>query len=213
MKWPFKIIIITLLFGPVTVLGKDFDSILECLGQEELSLHKNHQLGPVYTLNQTLVNQLAAIGGTALKPKLLREVCESKRLPPSVKLIEILMLKGVHAFQIQKRADESEHFHKMRMGNYETLLSELPHIFYSYLASLQALTPYPFCLQEKIPELNYFTERLQHLEDEVPSDRLIDDRAKLKKVFAGLRRYKSILTECSLLQKELEKKRSRKANP
>lgn len=205
--------IIALLFGPVTALGDDFNSILACLGREELSLHKGHQLGPVYTLNQTLVNQLAAIGDTTLKDKYLKEICESKSLPPSVRLIEVLMLRGVDAFDTRQREDETEHFHKMRMGNYETLLSELPHVFYSYLASLQALTPYPFCLKEKIPELNYFTQRLQHLEDEISSERLIDDKPKLKKVFQGLRRYPTILTECSLLQKELEKKRSRKTNP
>lgn len=213
MKWPLKTMIIALLFGPVTALSDDFDSILGCLGREELSLHKDHQVGPVYGLNQTLVNHLASIGETALKPQLLIEVCESKSLPPSVRLMEVLMLRGVQAFDTSKKPDETEHFHKMRMGNYETLLSELPHIFYSYLASLQSLTPYPFCLQEKIPELNYFTQRLQHLEDEVSSERLIDDKPKLKKVFEGLRRYGNILAECSLLQKELQKKRGRKTNP
>lgn len=213
MKWPVKTIIIALLFGPVTALSDEFNSILACLGQEELSLHQGHQFGPVYTLNQTLVNQLAAIGDTTLKTKYLKEICESKSLPSSVRLIEVLMLKGFHAFDTSQREDETEHFHKMRIGNYETLLSELPHIFYSYLASLQSLTPYPFCLKEKIPELNYFTQRLRHLEDEISPKDLIDDKPKLQKVFQGLRRYRTILTECSLLQKELEKKRGRKTNP
>lgn len=212
MNWPFKILIITLLFGPVTGLSDEFDSILGCLGREEQSLHKRHQQGPVYNLNQILVNQLASIGDTSLKPELLKEVCRSKSLPQSVRLIEVLMLRGMKAFDTRQKKNESDNFHEMRLGNYETLLSELPHIFYSYLASLQSLTPYPYCLNEKIPELNYFTQRLQHLEDEVPTEQLIDDKQKLKQIFLGLRSYKNVLEECSILQKKLEKKRSRKSN-
>lgn len=214
MNWPSKIlIIIALLFGPVTAWSEDFGSLLACLGREELGLHKKHQHGPIYSLNQTLVNHIASIGETHLKPHFKNKVCSSQDLPSSVRLIEVLLLEGMQSFDLEQKEGETEHFLKMRLGNYETLLSELPHIFYSYLASLQALTPYPYCLKEKIPELNYFTKRLRYLEEEIPMERLIDDKEKLKKVFRGLRRYNDILVECSLLQKELEKKRSRKTNP
>lgn len=213
MKQIIRFLIIALLFGPVTGQSAEFDSILTCLGQEELKLHKNHQLGPVYILNQTLINELAAIGQVPIKKKYLQDICEAKRLPISVRLIESILIERDNMFITERQPDETEHFLKMRLSNLDTLINETPHILYRYLAALQAQTPYPHCLNEKIPHLKEFTHRMRHLEEDFPIEKLMSDKKVLRSIFSRLRNYSTILQECALLEVERVKQSGRKTNP
>jgi hypothetical protein len=169
--------------------------ILKCLGIEELILHKKKLTGPLYSLNQKFINEMSSWGQVNIKKSQLTDICESKVFSPSVNLLRHFLLYGESFFEI-KTYQRTESNIAMQKSLLNSLLLKVPSIFFSYLASLQGLADDPHCLNEKIPELNYYIYQFKYLEDEISFKDLLKDKQKLGKIFVKIQNLDSILRSC-----------------
>lgn len=168
--------------------------LLKCLGKEELGFHLKKDTGPNYKLNQHFINSMAGANDIQLRSGYYKKICENS-VTPSVNLLRELLLNGLKIFLI---TEDEENFREQArkltvLGNVE---EDLPHLFFKYLASLQALTDDPHCLKKAIPEVSYFTEKVFFLEEDVPRNRLLNEKGKIRILFNKLGSIGTILKKC-----------------
>jgi hypothetical protein len=188
----------------MTLQNIQANELLKCLGKEELKIHQKKSTGPIYQLNQTFTNAVAAASEIDIKKKYLDKICKSKQNSTSVSFIKVALLEGIKIYKSNNLVDEK--LKAMQLYNIENFNNKIPLVFFKYLSQLQALTTYPHCFNENIPEIPYYLERYKYLQDEYEATRLMNDKAKIKSIFAKLNKLDSILKKCNKKQKELEAK-------
>ncbi len=176
--------------------------ILTCLGKEELQLHKSKNTGPVYNLNQTLVNQIATIPNLVISAENTREVCQNKDFGPSLALLRLILLEGGSLFTIKKNVVG----HGLAVGQLGTFIESAPHIMFNYLNEVQALMPYAYCLTNEVPEVQYFYDRYKYLEEDLNSPQLLKDKSKVNGIFKKIKNLDKIIKSCKKTAEALEKK-------
>lgn len=175
--------------------------LLKCLGREELVIHKMKMTGPIYKLNQLFITELSSWGGIQLKSSQIEKICANDDFTPSVNLMRGLLIDGGKIFEMKSGASNAN-LRALNEGRVQALLNRIPHIFFRYLSDLQAISSYPHCLNEKIPELAFYLTRFKYLEEEYSVQELIKDKVKLNSIFSKIKRLDSILKECEDLQKK-----------
>ncbi len=175
------------------------ETLLICLGREEEAYHRAKNTGAAYQVNQKLIAKLTTSGSVRPKPRYLRKICHSKDFGPSVEFLRVVLLEGSKVFASPRSG--SVHLDAQNKSNIQTLYAETPHLFFSYLSSLQSLAPHAQCLARAIPEINYFIERYKYLETDYSTGQLVDDRAKITRIFEKLKGLDGIIDGC---QKELQ---------
>ncbi len=172
--------------------------LIHCLAQEELIIHEQKFGGALYRLNQTLINELVSWNDIHLKPRYVRNVCSSGDFSPSVKLLEIILIRGEEVFDIDfdetTLADDGLRGYQIQ--EVRSFVERLPHIFFQYMGDLQLLARNPRCFQSHLPELKYFYERFQYLETHLNSESLIEEKGKLRSIFFKLKQIDSIIEDC-----------------
>ncbi len=166
--------------------------ILQCLGQEELMLHKTKNTGPVYNLNQTLVNQIATIPNLVVSDRDIKIICENKDYGPSLSLIRLMLLEGRSIFSIKKDAVG----HGLAIGQLGTFVEQSPHIMFNYLNEVQALMPTAHCLTDEIPEVQFFYDRYMFLEEDLNGRQLLKDKKRLNAIFKKINHLDRIIKNC-----------------
>ena len=116
-----------------------------------------------------------------------------------------LLIEGGRIFEM-KLDIKSASMKALNEGRIESLIDTIPHIFFSYLSDLQAMSSYPHCLKEKIPELDWYLTRFKYLEEEYPVKELIKDKVKLNSIFAKIKRLDAIMKDCEKLQQKSMRK-------
>jgi hypothetical protein len=192
-----SILIATILFPQQKAHGLD---VLECLGAEELILHKKKLTGPLYTLNQRFINELSSWGKIHIKPKELTKICTSQEFSPSVNLLRHFIIFEKSFFEVSTYKKTISEI-ALQKSLINSLMSKIPNIFFNYLSSLQALAENPKCLNLKVPELNYFIYQFKYLEDEIPTKFLLKNKSKLSSIFNKIRDLDVILKSCSEISK------------
>lgn len=204
--------IISLLILLILPLGSSEASpktLLHCLGQEELQIHRSKTDGPLTELNKTLVNEIVSIGNLELKPAMLAQVCSnSATLSPSLKFLRVALINGERIFEHSK--DQRDPLEGLKDASIKGFMDNLPHIFFKYLSALQGLSSYPQCLFTQLPELKYFLERFHYLEEDFPVAKLLEDKTKIERIFKGLEKLDDIYQECEGLQKKINDSRPTK---
>ncbi|MBC97271.1 MAG: hypothetical protein CME63_05945 [Halobacteriovoraceae bacterium] len=174
--------------------------ILICLGQEELQLHKTKNKGPVYNLNQTLINKLATIPNIIVSKKHTEMICNNKDYGPSISLLRLILLEGKSLFKIKKNVAG----HGLAVGQLGNFIESAPHIMFDYLNEVQGLMPTAYCLTTHIPEVQFFYDRYKYLEEDLSGFQLIEDKNRLDQIFKKMKRVDIIMDQC--------KKKKSKAN-
>ena len=141
-------------------------SILACLGQEELKIHRSGTEGPVYQLNRAFVDMFSKAKTPLISSVAVQEICRSKDFSPSVSLLRYLLLRGDR---------------------------RVPRIFFDYLSGLQGLAPAASCLPQKLPHFSYLSERYRHLG---PSAILKGEDERIRELFDGLKNLDAIFKKC-----------------
>ena len=180
--------------------------ILVCLGDEELKLHKSKNMGPIYNLNQTLVNQIATIPNLVVSRKNTLEICHNKDFGPSLSLLRLILLKGGSIFNIKKNVAG----HGLAVGQLGTFVESAPHIMFNYLNEIQALMPYAYCLSNEVPEVQYFYDRYKYLEEDLNGGQLLKDKKKVKAIFKKIKNLDKVIENCKATAKALEEKAKQK---
>lgn len=198
--------LISLLILLIMPLGSSEASpktLLHCLAQEELQIHRSKTSGPLTELNQTLVNEIVSIGNIELKPEFFGQICSDKPpFTPSLKFLHVALTYGERIFE-QSR-DKNDPLEGLKDASIKGFMNDVPHIFFKYLSALQGLSSYSQCLFTQIPELKFFLERFHYLEEDFPVKKLLEDKDKIERIFKGLTKLNAIYAECEGLQKSIK---------
>ncbi len=188
----------------ITILGLTFSlsswagfkqTLLTCLGKEEASIHKNHLEGPLYTLNQQLINEVINLDEVPIKKQYLDQICASKSdFSPSVNFLRILLVEGKKIFDADSNSPDSSA--QMRIYAIDSLTAHSPGIFFAYLSSLQAMAKTPACLDKKLPDLALLMDRFRYLETELTVEELLKEKERIHRIFNGLKKFDDIMKEC-----------------
>lgn len=178
------------------------DTLLSCLGNEELKIHKKKVIGPIFRLNQHFVNKFASFSNIHIKKTHLLNICNDKSFSPSVALLKMILLKGIDLYIISKNE-----FQKAQdLATIESFITEIPHTFFSYLASLQNEASTPDCLPKRVKNMQYFTDNLFYLETHLSYKVLFKEHKKIKELFNSLKKLDQIWKEC---KKETSSKKTK----
>jgi len=172
--------------------GAYANPLLECLGNEELEIHKEKVSGPIYSLNRHFVNKFASFSNISIKKNYLKDICHNKDFSPSVALLRSILLNEMDIYiisneEIQKAQD---------LSTIDSFLNEIPHNFFAYLASLQNEAATPDCLEKRVKHLKSFTENIFYLESEFSAREIFQKKAMIRELFEDLKNLDSIWDQC-----------------
>lgn len=185
--------------------------LLQCLAKEEESLHKKETQNAVFRLNQELVNELASSNDINLKKTYVDQICGSKTYSPSVALLRLLLLKEHELYDLSLSGVEPS-MRSFKMGYINEFQKQVPRIFIQFIAGLQSELGTPSCLEDAIPELEGFNEKIKYLEEELPTHQLITQKNKIDSIFSKLKNFSAIKKKCALEKKKLDARLKKKQN-
>lgn len=179
---------------------KQINPLIRCLAQEEEIIHQRKYGGPLYRLNQTLINELISWSNVHVKSRYLKKICiDNREFSPSVSFLKWVLLDGLHVFELStaQREQQAGGVAGYQAQELRGFIERLPMIFFVYLAELQLIVENPHCFHQHIPELQYFYQRFKYLEGVVARKDLMDDRQKLRNIFQNLLRLDQIAKSCA----------------
>lgn len=200
-KSAFTLLLITII-GYTSQASAAPNLLLQCLAKEEELLHKKELQNALFRLNQEFVNELASSNDINLKKNYVDEICQSKEYSPSVGLLRLLLMKEHQLYDLSLSGVEIS-MRPFKMGYINEFQKQVPRMFIQYLAGLQSELATPYCLEDAIPELKGFNEKIKYLEEELSTHQLITQKNKIEAVFTKLKKFHEIKRKCAL-----EKKRS-----
>ena len=170
-------------------------NILHCLANEETAFHKERNIGPVFVLNQKLINKLSSIGHYQVSNYALKAVCDSKKMGPAVSFLRLLILEPNSIFKEAKNADRS--MKALNESAIESLKSEASRLLFQFLSDIQTYAKDAKCLEKHIPEIKYYWERFRYLEIHIGTSSIVDDPDKIDNIFKKLKDIKNIINQCN----------------
>ncbi|MBG08645.1 MAG: hypothetical protein CME68_07790 [Halobacteriovoraceae bacterium] len=180
---------------PLTLRAeKQYQSILQCLGMEEMILHRKKLRGPIYDLNQKLISEVSSGNLMKVKDEIIKEICLGKDFSPSVNFLRNLLIKGKSIYEFDR---ENEKVFRLQKAATETLQQKVPNLFFTYLISLQSLTNKADCLYKAIPEFNYFIQRFRYLQEEIHPQKLLSEKDKIAAIFERLKKIEKVIGKCN----------------
>ena len=206
----YILLICLLLFSSAELLARTKkNKLILCLAKEEEVIHQGKSTGPIYKLNQTLVNKLIIASDLHVKDFYVDKICESKIYSPSLKLLHFLLTEGISIFNKGTSNDPQDPFvFQLQVG--KELAQEAPDIFFRFLSGLQSVTPLPKCLETEIPELQEFYDRAKYLRGDVSEDQVFKEENLINRLFAKLANFNHYFKRCEILKSEKEKKQKLK---
>lgn len=185
-----------------TIQAQDFEpgALLRCLAKEEASLHKSKRAGPQYKLNQLFFNEWAGNPKLELRRDTFEKVCGNNNPSPSITLLEEFMLGGKNIFRASLLSD-IDPMANMQKITLSELRRQMPQVFFSYVADLEALAPTADCLEREIPALAPLREKYRYLESEISLEFLDNHHSEWQQIFSGLEKWQKHFAVC---QKRLD---------
>lgn len=185
--------------------------LLQCLAKEEESLHKKEIQNSLFRLNQEFVNELASSNDINLKKKYVDEICHSKEYSPTVGLLRMLLMKEHEIYDLSLSGVDAS-MRPFKMGYINEFQKQVPRMFIQYLAGLQSELATPYCLENAIPELKGFNEKIKYLEEEQTTHQLITQKNKLEIIFTKLKGFHEIKRKCALERRNSDAALKKKQN-
>ena len=185
--------------------------LLQCLAKEEESLHKKEIQNSLFRLNQEFVNELASSNDINLKKKYVDEICHSKEYSPTVGLLRMLLMKEHEIYDLSLSGVDAS-MRPFKMGYINEFQKQVPRMFIQYLAGLQSELATPYCLENAIPELKGFNEKIKYLEEEQTTHQLITQKSKLETIFKKLKGFHEIKRKCAIERRNSDAALKKKQN-
>lgn len=176
-------------------------TLLKCLGQEEARLHQLKSQGPVYFLNQEIIEMLIQFKDIQLHPQYIKTLCSPEKGSVSLRILEFFLSDKKDLFIVKKKSSSTQ---KDATSN---TLSELQkafyHIFLSYISHIQAIAPSADCLKKEIRLLDQLFLEVNYLEGEVEQQSIYKNKAY--KIFTQLKDYENLFQRCRRRTRKKEK--------
>lgn len=197
----FVILVSTLLMA--TAFARDDRQILKCLGAEEKRFHLKKETGPLYDLNQRMIGELIQIPRVEITPEDYLTACSGKRFSESWKLLELSIKKGKKIFVIPK--DVTGLQRSITEGMIDDYIEATKEILLAFISQIQAQSPTPTCLREKIPQLDEFFTEIKYLQEDVDMAAIF--QGKDQRIFDRLKNFPLAFEKCRKAV-ELKKKKA-----
>ncbi|MBP5295745.1 MAG: hypothetical protein J6Y94_00230 [Bacteriovoracaceae bacterium] len=177
--------------------------ILCCLAKEEQALNDAHfASGPLYKLNNTLIDEIRNIDGIWPTEEAQIRICHNRDFSPSVALVKELLMQGMNIFTTDaKREEDLGAPDRLQNATAEALVERTPRIFFDYISALQTQMGLPECLNRKIPDLKKFQDKLRDLESEKVAGKIVIPE-QIEKIFEGLKNLDQYAQECAAEHKK-----------
>jgi hypothetical protein len=175
---------------------------LVCLGHEEEKLHKAKNVGAVYQFNQKMVSELIMLKHVNLKAEYVDLIC--KAVSPSMEFFILFAEKGREIFYIESKLPKN--FEMMGRAHIEDLEERIPDLFNELITIMQAMSTYPHCLKEEIPELEKYFYQKTYLEEDISIKDWLKKTKLVPQVGRKLKNISSILKKCDAKEAQLRKK-------
>ncbi len=186
----------------ITTYAEDLNyNLIHCLGREEINLHKSQTEGPIYRLNQTLINSLASIGSLYIPKSSYMKICAQRNKSPSVELIKALLVDGKSVLGSLRNLSP------IKKITLDSLVEGIPDLFYSYVNGVKAQGPTFDCLTNQIPELEILSTQVKYLEADLPLEKLYSDKKMINTIFNKLAKAPVYYRNC---EKNLKKSKAKK---
>lgn len=179
--------------------------LIQCLAKEEEKMHKLKDTGVLYRLNQSFLNELATNNDISIKKNYVDEICSDKSKSASIGFLRLLLIKEEDIYDLSLSETDSS-MRPYKMGYINEFQKQVPHLLVSYITGLQAEIEDAHCLTKSIPEINYLTEKLKYLEEEISIHQIISDKKKIDNIFKKLQNFKKIKDTCNKKSQILKNK-------
>lgn len=170
-------------------------TVLPCLGKEELALHKARDLGPNFQINRKLVEEVAGLSDLKLKSQFYNSICGGKsQLGASIKLLEAMIKHGEGIFELPATGNDRV----MIVQNNLTrdFLGLRAQLVLDFMEMVQASAPSAHCLEEGFPKYGNILARLKSLQEYVDPETLDRELAIEINKMNFFRRYPKIVAKC-----------------
>jgi hypothetical protein len=181
--------------------------LLQCLAKEEESLHKKKAPSALYRLNQEFVNELASSNDINVKKVYVDEICQSKIYSPSIGLLRLLLIKEHELYDLSLSGVDAN-MRPFKMAYINEFQKQVPRMFIQYVAGLQSELAGPKCLDQAVPELVGFNEKVKYLEEIITTHQLIANKNTFDVIFKKLNGFAKIKADCAkVAKKEYDRKK------
>lgn len=198
MKW----IVISCLFSIYSLAqARTTDrQLLKCLGEEEKRFHLAKETGPIFDLNQRLINEMLQIPKVELNHETYQYICGTKGYE-SLRLLSSSITKGKNIFVIPN--DVTGMQKSMTQGMIDDYTEVTKEILLSLIAQIQTLSPTPHCLEEEVPGLSQFFSDIKHLQEDVDIQEIFKKHEQ--KILKSIEKYPNAFYRCrERLKKKLK---------
>jgi hypothetical protein len=185
-------------------MAKDSQTPLKCLGGEELYIHTNKIPGPVYLLNQLLIDHLSASSYIKLKKKYLNLICKKDYLKgdlsngPSINFLKISLLEGSNIYSFSS----NELIRTTQEKESSNLLKKMPSYFFIFLNAIQSASNFPDCLNKYLKNFKYLSTRYHYLEQDLEGQLFRNEKKRIIEIFEDLKNVDSLINKCQNLAKK-----------
>ncbi len=203
MKW--IVITLTILSSSLSFARNMDRQLIRCLGAEEKRFHLKKETGPIFDLNQRLINEMLQIPRIEISPKTYTKICLGKG-SESLKLLEHSLLVGKKIFTIP--GDVTGMQKDMTTGMIDDYIEATKDILLSLISQIQTISPTPHCLEEEIPHLAKFFNDVKYLQEDVDMKLLFKKHEN--KIFKSIENYPKAFQAC---RERLKKKLNSASTP
>lgn len=157
-----KFIVIYFLFqGFSFAATQSLPKLVQCLAQEEAKFHQEKYMGPMYQLNQHLVNLLAIENQLEFKDEFTEKICQTYN--KAFELHSHLLLDHSEIFKIPKNKNEWEISSFARQV--DLLISKNYDLFLQFVSQIQMEIGSPHCLSKIIENYDAYLEKEMFLKE------------------------------------------------
>ncbi len=166
------------------------NDLVFCLAKEEETIHKKKVTGPVYALNQSIINKLSGLGMMTFKKDFVKEVCQSQTFTPSLQFLKSILSKD-HDDVL----DKLPYYVNVSLeGEYDSLMEFSRRALFKYLSDLQSNFKEHNCLEKEMPLIKEMQTNQKYLESE--NDDSFWTEKRTKEIFNKLKNIDYILKKC-----------------
>ena len=157
--------ILLFLFSVTFISQKSFSEIspiVSCLALQEQAYHKSKNIGPMYKLNQELLNLLAIENKLKFQNQFTQKICDSKNQAYS--LLKHLLLDHSKIF-VPPKEDINEWELTFFTNQISQLIKKNYQVFLNFLSFIQMEIKSPKCLHQLFPGYEDYLSREKYLKD------------------------------------------------
>jgi hypothetical protein len=194
----FKTILLSLVFLSNTSLKAEkvqINPILKCLAIEEQEIYKVALTGPIYYLNQELINLWTVAPEVKIKQKYISKICNNQNFSTSLALLKFIMVEKNDVFELKKEKTKSD----ITQENYiQELIDKSPEILVRYLGKVSMGFKKPICMEKNMKNYKKLKLNLTYLNKKISDKNFeyIVSKKEVSSIFTKLTNYNQIYKQC-----------------